>query len=187
MAEKVEQAFNELRTLHVTNLFIQIGDSDGTRQAARAIKSIISVARKLEDLKVEEVGSVLLQQDSQRISLYELMHEYCDLHRIQYLEIDGIRSSARDFTSFFKKRARTLIKVEFHNVDCKDDQWEHIVTELRGLSWPKLEWFFLDNCQDPVTSAEEDVDVSDIAVTDYLCRRTDRNPMKKPYLHYTVW
>lgn len=186
MAEKIKQAFDELRTLHVADLFVTIGDSDGTRQVARAIKSIISVARNLEDLKVDEVGDVLWQQDSQRISLHELVHEYFDLRRIQFLELNGIRSSALDFTRFFKYRARTLIEVEFNNVDCKDGQWEQILTELRELSWPKLESFFLHNCQDPEISAEEDVDVSNIAVTDYLCRRTDRNPMEKPYVHYSV-
>ena len=188
-AEKVKQAFAELRSFNLSNFPAVIGSSgisNNLRQISLAIKKVISVAKNLERLDLGDIDDILSVAESHRISLTDLTEIRGDLGYVQYLKLHAICGTAHGWKSFLRNHALTLIEVGFHYVYCTDQGWEIIVKELRKASWPNLEEFYLDICHDPRTLAEEDQDVSDIMVTDYLCRRTNRNPREKLYVYYSM-
>lgn len=185
-AEKVKQAFGELRSFNIPN--VPVANENllikSLRQISSTIKKVVSIAQHLERLEVGVIGGVLSPERSPRISLTNLTTSHSDLLYVQYLDLHGITATALEWTSFLETRAFTLVKVRFHDMLCTNEGWEIIVDELREQSWPKLEWFKMDDCQDLKTLVDDE-DVSDIVVTDYLCHRTDRNPRKKPYVYYS--
>ena len=180
-AIKAKQAFHQLRRISIRDMS-EVKDNAGMRNVADTLRTLCLFAPSLETLLVKEIGEHPMLIEVEHLKFPELIDSWVSFN-LQYLELHGLDATHSQLVAFFRIRASTLIEVGFNFIECTDKNWTTVLDSLRTFSWPKLRWFAMTYCHDAQSRKEDQEEIDDFAVQEYLRQETDRNPRQKPYVY----
>ena len=158
------KALRELRALEISSIETNFdhGEELGTTMAA--IRQIIGLSPNLEKVILGEISDEVSGETPSLIGIFGSTK----LQYLQKLDMYNYESETNDMVQFVCRHAATLVDVRLGWMTLLGGDWPSLLTQLRQITFPRLKYFVLNDCDDNEV---------DLEVQDYVLGKTDFDPI----------
>lgn len=160
------KTLENLRALEISSIETNFDHGGELGETMAAIRSLIRLSPNLEKVTLGEISDKIFGEMPSLIGAFGL----CKLQYLQRLDMYNYESENNDMVCFFRRHAATLIEIRLGWMTLKRGDWSSLLKRLREVTFLRLQYFVLNDCDDNEV---------DLEVQDYVLGKTDFDPIVK--------
>lgn len=158
------KALRELRALEISSIETNFDHREELGETMAAIRQIIGLSPNLEKVTLGEINDEVSGETPSLIGVFGSSK----LQYLKKLDMYNYESETNDMVQFFCRHAATLVEVRLGWMTLLGGDWSSLLTQLRQITFLRLKYFVLNDCDDNEV---------DLEVQDYVLGKTDFDPI----------
>ena len=158
------KTLGNLRALEISSIETNSDHGGELGETMAGIRQLIGLSPNLEKVTLGEISDKVSGEMPSLIGVFGS----CKLAYLQKLDMSNYESEESDMVCFFRRHVATLVEIRLSWMTLKGGDWSSLLTQLREVTFLRLQHFVLNDCYDNEV---------DLEVQDYVLWRTDFDPI----------